>query len=62
MPNAAMLMIVPLMIWSARTDIDSHACTSDTRTPARIAKISAMRSAGLAPKNPVGVEPTIGTR
>ena len=28
MPNAAMLMIVPLMIWSARTVIDSQAWTS----------------------------------
>ena len=39
-------MIVPLMIWSARTEIDSQAWTSETSTPASSARTSATMSAG----------------
>ncbi len=34
-PIAKMLMIVPLMIWSARTVIDSQAWTAETAHAAR---------------------------
>ena len=61
-PNAAMLMIVPLMIWSALTEIDNQAWTSETRTPARSAQRSAPTSAGEAPKKGDGSEPRTGTR
>ncbi len=62
-PNAAMLMIVPLMIWSALTEIDNQAWTSDTTTPARIASTSATSSVGVTPKTgPIGVDPKTGTR
>jgi len=49
-----MLMIVPLMIWSARTVMLSHAWSADTRTPAAIATTTPTTSAGVAPKNHVG--------
>jgi hypothetical protein len=45
-----MLMIVPLMIWSARMVIDSHACRSETSTPVAMPASTPMRSAGVAPK------------
>ena len=49
---AAMLMIVPLMIWSTRRLIDSHAWRSDTPTADRIAATRPMRSAGVTPSGP----------
>ena len=61
-PNAAMLMIVPLMIWSAFTDIDSQAWTADTRTPASSASARAPISAGEAPKSGPGSVPSTGAR
>ena len=44
-----MLMIVPLMIWSARTEIDSHAWTAAIATPVSNAARVATSSAGVAP-------------
>ena len=41
-----MLMIVPLMIWSARTEIDSQACSADTTTAASSASTSADQQRG----------------
>ena len=38
-------MIVPLMIWSALTEIDNQAWTSDTMTPDRTARGSVRRPA-----------------
>ncbi len=61
-PNAAMLMIVPLMIWSARTEIDNQACTSETRTPASSASRSATTSVVDAPKTGHGSVPSTGAR
>ena len=50
-----MLMIVPLMIWSARTLIDSQAWSSAMSMPERIAAMSAMTRGSVSPKNGVGV-------
>ena len=57
-----MLMIVPLMIWSALTEIDSQAWTNDTTTADRRAHSSAATRAGDAPKNGPGSEPRTGVR
>src|SRR6476619_6574685 len=43
-PPAAMLMIVPLMIWSALTEMLNHAWRSETRTAEATAITKAMRS------------------
>src|SRR6478609_300015 len=61
-PPAAMLMIVPLMIWSALTEMDSQAWTNDTRTAARTARISARTSAGVNPKKNDGSAGMSGAR
>ena len=45
-----MLMIVPLMIWSARTEMDSQAWTAEKRRPVRRAASTPMTIAGVAPK------------
>ena len=45
-----MLITVPLMIWSARTVIDSQAWRSDTSIPAPIAARTPTKSAGVHPK------------
>src|SRR5215212_4182386 len=55
-----MLMIVPLMIWSARTEIDNQAWSAEIRTPARIAASSAKASVGVIPNAMLGLEPRIG--
>ncbi len=61
-PNAAMLMIVPAMIWLARTEIDIQAWRNETPTAARRAAAREMRRAGVNPKIGVGSPwPTIGT-
>ena len=49
-PKAAILMIVPTMIWSARTEIDSHAWTAATTNPDRIASEECEDRAGVSPK------------
>ena len=49
-----MMIAVPLMIWSALTEIDSHACSHDTAMPVRIAARTPISSAGVAPKMPLG--------
>ena len=59
-PNAAILMIVPLMIWSARTLMDSHACNAETTTPDSRATISPITSARLAPNKPRSTDPIEG--
>ena len=55
-------MIVPLMIWSARTEIDSQAWSRATRTADRTATTKAMRSAGVTPKNGDGSAGRSGAR
>ena len=55
-----MLMIVPLMIWSALTEIDSQAWTSETRRRAGPPATSATSSAGVMPKTGPPVEPRSG--
>ena len=50
-----MLITVPLMIWSARTEMDSQAWSADTSIPASIAAMTPMTSAGVAPKIELGV-------
>ena len=63
MPKAAMLMIVPAMIWSARTDIDSQACRVATMRPERTARRSAAIRTGVIPKiRPGPASPNTGTR
>ena len=50
-----MLMMVPLMIWSARTVMHSQACRTDTSIPAAMAATRPTISAGVAPKTGQGV-------
>ena len=50
-----MLMMVPLMIWSARMLIDSQACRSEINTPAAMAAITPPIRAGVTPKKELGV-------
>ncbi len=62
-PPAAMLMIVPLMIWSALTEMLSHAWSErheDSGTPPR--STNARRSAGVIPKNADASAGIIGAR
>ena len=47
-------MTVPLMIWSARTLIDNHACSTETSIPAPIAARTPTSSAGVTPKTAPG--------
>ena len=47
-----MLMIVPEMIWSARTVIDSHAWASETRTPVASPASSPISSGRVMPSGP----------
>ena len=47
-------MIVPLMIWSARTDIDSQAWKAEITTATSTAATSPTISAGVAPKTDPG--------
>jgi len=49
MATAKMLMIVPLMIWSARTLIDSQAWTADTSMAATMAAPRPMSSGRVMP-------------
>src|SRR6266567_2375484 len=56
-----MLMIVPLMIWSARTLIDNHAWTKEMTRPATTAAANATMSAGVIPNGPSDDDPRIGT-
>ena len=46
-----MLMIVPLMIWSARIEIDSQAWRSETSIPVAIAATTPTGSGMVSPKN-----------
>src|SRR2546423_5940145 len=55
-----MLMIVPLMIWSARTLIDSQAWTAEMSNATPSAAARATRSAGVRPNNAVGVAANTG--
>ena len=50
MPAAPMLMIVPLMIWSIRSEMDSQACSKDTAMPATRAATRPMTSGMVMPK------------
>src|SRR4051812_12931655 len=61
-PPAAMLMIVPLMIWSALTEILSQAWRSETSTADATAIAKAMRSTGVIPKKALGSDGNIGAR
>ena len=45
-----MLMIVPLMIWSALTVMESQAWIAETAIPVTMAARSPISSAGVAPK------------
>ena len=47
-------MMVPLMIWSARTVMLSQACRADTSIPVPRAARSPIRIAGVAPKAHLG--------
>ncbi len=53
MPTAKMLMIVPEMIWSACTVIDSHAWARLTSIAAATAAASPMRSGAEIPSGPI---------
>ena len=53
MPTAKMLMMVPLMIWSARTEIDSQAWTADTAMAARMATARPISSGSVMPMTPI---------
>src|SRR5690242_11520987 len=55
-----MLMIVPAMIWLARTEIDSQAWTAAIATDTASAQPSAMSRVGVTPKNALGADPRIG--
>ena len=55
-----MLMMVPLMIWSARTLMASQACTSEMSMPADERGSEPASSAGVRPKIAVGAPPRIG--
>ena len=58
--SASMLMIVPEMIWFARTVIDSQACNAETATPAAIAATTPTNSGNVMPSGPglvVGAPP-----
>jgi hypothetical protein len=57
-----MLMIVPLMIWSARTEMESQAWSRAMATEDRIARTKAMTSAGVRPKNADGSAGSSGAR
>ena len=53
-------MIVPLMIWSARTLIESQAWSSEMSRAIPIAAASATSKAGVMPKTAQGVPPSTG--
>ncbi len=53
MPSAKMLMMVPEMIWSARTVIDSQACSRETRTPVPSPARSPTSSGSVIPIGPL---------
>ncbi len=55
-------MIVPLMIWSARTEIDNQACSRATATDDRTARTNAIRRAGVTPKKGDGSAGRSGAR
>ena len=55
-----MLMIVPLMIWSARSEIESQAWRAEIRSATPSAAISAMTSGMVIPKTSVGAAWNIG--
>ena len=56
-----MLMIVPLMIWSARSEIDSQAWRAEIRTATTTAATRQMRSGIVIPKMSLGAGlPNIG--
>jgi len=57
-----MLMIVPLMIWSARTLIESQACNPEIASATSRAATNPIRSAGVTPKNALGAPPNAGAR
>src|SRR3954465_1318860 len=61
-PPAAMLMIVPLMIWSALTEMLSQAWRRETSTADATAIAKAMRSTGAIPKKALGSDGNIGAR
>ncbi len=50
-----MLMMAPAMIWSARTLIESHACSSDSSIPAMMAASTPSTNGAVRPKTGVGV-------
>src|SRR3954471_7820892 len=61
-PPAAMLMIVPLMIWSALTEMLNQAWRRETSTAEATAIAKAMRSTGVIPKKALGSDGNIGAR
>ena len=56
-----MLMIVPLMIWSVRRLIDSHAWRSEIATADKSAATRPMISAGVMPSGPGAIGPSTAT-
>ncbi len=54
-------MIVPLMIWSARTVIDSQAWTREMTIPTATAASNATIIGALMPKASTGKDPSSGT-
>ncbi len=57
-----MLMIVPVMIWSALTDIDNQACRVATTTPDRMARARATSRTGVMPNTMASPAPMTGSR